>query len=266
MRKYVKGLDGSRLRFTPSTMERYLWALSVLRYPSSSGQTQCDLITGMPERRNEKRERNRQWGNWHNGQGVDPRGCQHVSPRVFVTYREATGIAHGNWRFTRIFIHVGIGINMGVHGSDVDHWSERVPVMSILHRTYRVTRLRVIYLLNTRQGVWEKITEKVSDETETFRREYRNSPGKTEKLFRGIPLSQNGFGTCLELFGGCQNCCRNFWNFSGEKKPEMFRSCQNRFGCFSLLKIIDPELFRNASKIILVGTGNVLRPTEIFLD
>ena len=26
-----------------------LGALSVLRYPSSSGQTQCDLITGMPE-------------------------------------------------------------------------------------------------------------------------------------------------------------------------------------------------------------------------
>jgi hypothetical protein len=51
-----------------------------------------------------------------------------------------------------------------------------------------------------------------------------------------------------------------------EKKTEMFRSCQNRFGCFSLMKITDPELFRNASKIILVGTGNVLRPTEIFSD
>ena len=44
-----------------------------------------------------------------------------ASPWVFVTYREATGIAHGNWRFTRIFIRVGIGVNMGVHGSDVDH-------------------------------------------------------------------------------------------------------------------------------------------------
>ena len=42
-------------------------------------------------------------------------------PRVFVTYREATGIAHGSWRVTRIFIRVGIGVNMGVHGSDVDH-------------------------------------------------------------------------------------------------------------------------------------------------
>ena len=41
-------------------------------------------------------------------------------------------------------------------------------VMSILHRTYRVTRLRVIYLLNTRQGVREKIIEKDSD-TEKFR-------------------------------------------------------------------------------------------------
>jgi hypothetical protein len=43
-----------------------------------------------------------------------------------------------------------------------------------------------------------------------------------------------------------------------EKKPEMFRSCRNRFGCFSLMKITDPELFWNASKIILGGTGNVL--------
>jgi hypothetical protein len=51
-----------------------------------------------------------------------------------------------------------------------------------------------------------------------------------------------------------------------KKKPEMFRSCRNRFGCFSQMKITNPELSRNASKIILVGTGNVLRPTEIFLD
>jgi hypothetical protein len=38
----------------------------------------------------------------------------------------------------------------------------------------------------------------------------------------------------------------------------MFRSCRNRFGCFSLKKIIDPKKFRNASKFILVGTRNVL--------
>ena len=119
--KYDKELGSSRLGFAPPSMERYSRALSVLWYPSSSGQTQCDLITGMPERGNEKREQYQERGNWHSGQGVDPQGCQHVSPRVFVTYREATGIAHGNWRFTRIFIRVGIGVNMGVHGSDVDH-------------------------------------------------------------------------------------------------------------------------------------------------
>jgi hypothetical protein len=49
MEKCVKGLDSSRLGFAPPTMERYLWALSVLRYPPSSGQTHCDLITRMPE-------------------------------------------------------------------------------------------------------------------------------------------------------------------------------------------------------------------------
>ena len=56
----------------------------------------------------------------HSGQVVDPRGCIDLTSG-FVTYREATGIAHGNWRFTGIFIRVGIGVNMSVHGSDVDH-------------------------------------------------------------------------------------------------------------------------------------------------
>ena len=41
--------------------------------------------------------------------------------------------------------------------------------------------------------------------------------GETEKLFQGIPLSQIGFGTHLEILGGCQNCCRNFWEFFGIK-------------------------------------------------
>ena len=113
------------------------------------------------------------------------------------------------------FIRVGIGVNMGVHGSDVDHWSERVPFMSILHRTYRVTRLRVIYLLNTRQGVWEKITEKVSDSGIVPQREVIGWVSvKPKKLFRGMPLSQNGFGTCLIILGGCQNHSGNFLEFS----------------------------------------------------
>ena len=51
-----------------------------------------------------------------------------------------------------------------------------------------------------------------------------------------------------------------------EKKPEMFRSSRNRFGCFSLKKNIVPELFRNAFKIVLVGTGIILGHTEIISD
>ena len=57
--KYDKERDSSRLGFAPPKMERYPRDLSVLRYPSSSGQTQGDLITGMPEHGNEKREQNR---------------------------------------------------------------------------------------------------------------------------------------------------------------------------------------------------------------
>jgi hypothetical protein len=44
----------------------------------------------------------------------------------------------------------------------------------------------------------------------------------------------------------------------------MFRSCRNRFGCFSQMKITNPELFRNTMKIILVGIGNVLSPHKYF--
>jgi hypothetical protein len=43
-------------------------------------------------------------------------------------------------------------------------------------------------------------------------------------LFQGIPLSQIGFGTRLEILGGYQNCSGNFWDFSGiktENVPEL---------------------------------------------
>jgi hypothetical protein len=41
--------------------------------------------------------------------------------------------------------------------------------------------------------------------------------GETEKLFQGIPISQNGFGTYLIILGGCQNHSGNFLEFSGMK-------------------------------------------------
>ena len=44
----------------------------------------------------------------------------------------------------------------------------------------------------------------------------------------------------------------------------MLRSCVNHFRCFSQMKITNPELFWNALKIILVGTGNVLSPHKYF--
>src|SRR3990170_6229959 len=44
----------------------------------------------------------------------------------------------------------------------------------------------------------------------------------------------------------------------------MFWSCRNRFRCFSQMKITKLELFQNALKIIMVGTGNVLSPHEYF--
>ena len=72
---------------------------------------------------------------------------------------------------------------MDIHGSAIDHWSEGIPVMSILHRTYRVTHLRVIYLLSTRQGVREKVTEKVSETPKMFWRENRKCFWNTENCF-----------------------------------------------------------------------------------
>jgi hypothetical protein len=56
--------------------------------------------------------------------------------------------------------------------------------------------------------------------------------GETEKLFRGIPLSQIGFGTCLIILGGCQNHSGNFLEFSGMKTgnvPELPEPLQMLF-------------------------------------
>ena len=44
----------------------------------------------------------------------------------------------------------------------------------------------------------------------------------------------------------------------------MFRSSRNRFRCFLQMKITKLELFQNALKIIMVGTGNVLSPHKYF--
>ena len=44
----------------------------------------------------------------------------------------------------------------------------------------------------------------------------------------------------------------------------MFRSCRNRFRCFSQMKITKLELLQNALKIVMVGTGNVLSPHKYF--
>ena len=97
----------------------------------------------------------------------------------------------------------------------------------------------------------------------TAERGHRLSFDDTEKLFRDIPLSQIGFATCLIILGGCQNHSGNFLELS-EIKPKMFRSCRNRFRCFSQMKITKLELFQNALKIIMVGTGNVLSPHKYF--
>ena len=89
------------------------------------------------------------------------------------------------------------------------------------------------------------------------------SSGETEKLFQGIPLSQNGFGTCLIILGGCQNHSGNFWEFSGRKTgnvPGLPEPLQMLFAD----EITKLELFQNALKIILVGTGNVLSPHKYF--
>ena len=95
MERYGKERDSSRLRFAPSTMERYSRALSVLWYPSSSGQTQGDLITGMPEHRTSKENKT---GNEVTCI-VDKlliHGDVENLTSGFITYHEATGIAHGN--------------------------------------------------------------------------------------------------------------------------------------------------------------------------
>ena len=82
-------------------------------------------------------------------------------------------------------------------------------------------------------------------------------------MFQGLPLSQIGFGTCLLIFGGCQNHSGSFLEFSGiitGYAPELPGPLQKLFAD----EITKLELFQNALKIIMVGTGNVLSPHKYF--
>ena len=101
-------------------MERYSRALSVLRYPSSSGQTQCDLITGIPEQETRKENKT--------GNEVT---C--MVDKLFV-HGDATNLTSGVCDISRsnrnsslqLEVHsnihsCGYRVNMGVHDSDVDH-------------------------------------------------------------------------------------------------------------------------------------------------
>ena len=143
-------------------------------------------------------------------------------------------------------------------------------VMSILHRTYRVTRLRVIYLLNTRQGVWEKITEKVSD-TEKFRtaESYRRERSSDKfrwyrKVVSGYTIKSNWF---RHMPDNSWRVPESFWKLFGifwDKNRKCSGAAGATSDAFRRWKSLNPELFRNALKIILVGTGNVLSPHKYF--
>ena len=143
-------------------------------------------------------------------------------------------------------------------------------VMSILHRTYRVTRLRVIYLLNTRQGVWEKITEKVSD-TEKFRtaESYRRERSSDKfrwyrKVVSGYTIKSNWF---RHMPDNSWRMPESFWKLFGifwDKNRKCSGAAGATSDAFRRWKSLKPELFRNALKIILVGTGNVLSPHKYF--
>ena len=143
-------------------------------------------------------------------------------------------------------------------------------VMSILHRTYRVTRLRVIYLLNTRQGVWEKITEKVSD-TEKFRtaESYRRERSSDKfrwyrKVVSGYTIKSNWF---RHMPDNSWRMPESFWKLFGifwDKNRKCSGAAGATSDAFRRWKSLKPELFRNALKIILVGTGNVLSAHKYF--
>ena len=88
---------------------------------------------------------------------------------------------------------------------------------------------------------------------------------KPKKLFRGMPLSQNGFGTCLIILGGCQNHSGNFLEFS-EIKTENVSELPVPLWLFFADEIDLSEIVSERIQNHLVGTGIILRPTEIFSD
>ena len=75
-----------------------------------------------------------------------------------------------------------------------------------------------------------------------------------------VPLEENAIAAVNELMN-------NYYTALADgdiEKLELLRGCRIHFRCFSQMKITNPELFQNALKIILVGTGNVLSPHKYF--
>ena len=137
-------------------------------------------------------------------------------------------------------------------------------VMPILHRTYRVTRLRFIYLLNTRQGVWEKITEKVSDSGKGSAERSSDEFQWNWKVVSGDTIKSNWF---RHMPNNSWRVPESFWKLFGIFRDKN-RKCSGAAGATSdalrRWKSLKPELFRNLLKIILVGTGNILNPHKYF--
>src|SRR3989337_619793 len=88
---------------------------------------------------------------------------------------------------------------------------------------------------------------------------------KPKSCFGIYYLVKKGFGTAWKFSEDARIGLGTSGNFRREK-PEMFRSCRNRFCCFSLMKTTIPEMFRNMPRIILEGAGNVLGPSRNFRE
>ena len=86
--------------------------------------------------------------------------------------------------------------------------------MSIFHRTYRVTCLRVIDLLSTRRiGALRESHQKSFGDVENVSERKPEVFWRNQKLFRSKPSSRKSFGMHLEFLEGCHKSSRTSQNF-----------------------------------------------------
>ena len=159
---------------------------------------------------------------------------------------------------------------MGVHGSDVDHWLERVP--SCLYFTepigshaYGSSICWILDEESERKSLKKFRTPEKFQTAESYRRERSSDEFRWyRRVVSGYTIKSIWF---WQMPDNSWRVPESFWKLFGIFWDKN-RKCSGAVGAtsdaFRRWKSLKSELFRNALKIIMVGTGNVLSPHKYF--